>query len=170
MSYYKVRSVDLRDENNITVIAASSNVTPISYNKVNYSGTIEDLFKDFLCGELQLNQGNRQTVHEAFLTALLHLKNKELSVFDLWDTEFTCDNYKKALDVFMSSLKSGGDKRDYFLKIDGNDFNSWSKYGYNYSLNGQKVSKSYIDVLLANLRYENVEYNLKEDYDNSLSA
>lgn len=163
MSYYKIKSVNIRNENSIIVTAASSNVTPTTYKAIIYNGNIEDFFKELLGGELQFNQSNRQVAHEAFLRSLVHLQEKGLSVQDLWDTEFTCDNYKEAFDVFKNSLKSGKDNRDYYLQIDGREFFCWNKYGYKYSAGGQKKKRSYIDVLLAKTRYMNVTYQLAED-------
>lgn len=163
MSYYKVRSVNMKDKNNIMVTLASSNVTPISYMAVKYTGNIEELFQNLLSGELQINSGNRQLVHEAYLTALVYLKEKGVSVVDLWYKKYECDNYKKALEIFMNALDSGKTKGNYFIQIDGREFYSWAKHGYKYSSGRQKTKKDYIDVLLAQMRYENVNYEIAEN-------
>ena len=105
MSYYKVSSIDLRDENNIHVTGASSNCTPTTYERISYTGTIEDLFQDLLGGNLQINQGNRQQVHAAVLQARIYLKSKNVDTFDLYKDGYKSDEYKQAFKIFNQAAQ-----------------------------------------------------------------
>lgn len=153
MSYYKVKSVDLRDKDKIKVTVASSNVTPVDYERVDYTGTVDDLFKDMMSGNLKLNDGNRQQVQEAYLQANIYLNHKKVHRADIWDANYIHPEYDKALQIFKQVLDGKRNKRKYYIEIDGYKFYGWTKYGYQYKLGGAPVEKEFVDLLRAQLNY-----------------
>lgn len=158
MSYYKVKSVNLRNPEEIFVTAACNNVRPIHYSREKYKGSIENFFQDLLSGNLQINHGNKQKVHDAYLQAKLYLRDKKVDTYELYEKDYKGDpHYEKAFEIFKQVLKEKKNKRKYYIRIKGRNFYGWTKYGYSYSYYEQK--RSFTDLLKAQLSYsEKVSY------------
>lgn len=153
MSYYKVKSMDLRDWNDIKITAASSNVRPIYYSSEKYTGSIENLFQDLLSGNLKINPGNRQKVHAAYLQSKLYLRHKEVNTYELYKKGYNGDvYYERAFEIFKDILEKKLNKKEYYIQINGKNLHTWRKYGYAYSYH-TSTKKSFIDLLIAQLSY-----------------
>lgn len=153
MSYYKVKSINLRNWEDISIIAACNNVTPIYYHKSKYGGSIENLFQDLLSGNLQINNGNKQKVHEAYLEAKLYLRDNDVDTFELYQEGYKGNEYyENAFEIFKETLKKKQNKKNYYIHIGGRFLHGFTKYGYSYSYSVGK-ELTYIDLLRAKLCY-----------------
>ena len=157
MSYYKVKSVDTRNEDNMYITFAANNLVPLHYERVKFEGDYKDLLKALLSGALQILKGNRQKVHDAFLQALIYLKNNNVDTYELYKKDYDDEYFDKALQIFKQVLNSKSNKKMYYVTIEGRNFLGWHEHGYNYSLIGHKPV-SFTDVLLAQLKYNDMSY------------
>lgn len=157
MSYYKVRTIDTRDINNLYVTVADSSLYPLVYKRVKYKGNIKDLFKNLLSGALQITPGNRQKVNAAFLQTLLYLKSENISTYDLYKKKYECKHFDKAYQIFREVLDNEANNSRFYIKIDGNKFYKWTKRGYKYTFYSH-TSATFIDLLRAQLNYDDVVY------------
>lgn len=160
MSYYKVKSVDLRNWEEIYVTTASNNVRPIYYTREKYTGSIEDLFQDLLSGNLKINNGNKQKIHEAYLQATIYLRSKEVDTYEIYKKGYNGDRYyEQSFKVFKQVLENKRNTDKYYIEIDGTNFHGWTKYGYKYSY-FTKCEKPFIDLLKAQIMYgDSVTYS-----------
>lgn len=157
MSYYKVKSIDTRNEDNMYITFAANNLIPLRYVRVEFEGDYKDLLKGLLSGSLQILKGNRQKVHDAFLQALIYLKNEGVDTYELYKKNYDDEYFDKALQIFKQVLNSKANKKMYYVTIEGRNFFGWHKHGYNYSLVGHHPV-SFTDVLLAQLVYSDMSY------------
>lgn len=143
MSYDKVRSLTYNKKTElITITAASSNVTPQTFERYTYPPevTLDKAFEYLVGGSWQFLQSNDQLMNEALLRALLSVDRSQYSLWDGIDdvrnnNKDTPDAvaYLKTLKVFKDFVLAGRKTQGLYtvqFKETGYYFHKFTKYGY----------------------------------------
>lgn len=152
MSYAILQSMSIDKDGNIFVTVEDNNVFPKEYERVRYTGNINDLVYDFMSGNIQ----PQWSANNGKVLYIVNQMRENLKGF----SDDAIKTSPKVAFAFKQMWRDSKANENYIVKFQDYYITAKKKYGFQYSPN-QNSAKVFNFYQASNLLYDNPRNNLK---------